>query len=250
MVHTLQSIHSNSSLAAIQSGGVRFIAAFVLLMSSSAFAQAGESTKPVSLVCNPNAVAGVSEGDMVASGFQMLEHAMRGKRMDMERTSAFGEFDALLTSSYGLRNPLATLANPLARKRMEDVSQLVVSGYVVAAQMMQGVMIKEGVVPRETLKIVGNMVYSALEPDGEDPALGDIDTKVRSADNELTKIGVDRRPFARWLIRAYAYNDPVAVDAALAGYCAAKPTTDESKLLTKTAKRVRLDPAKIVVAKP
>lgn len=229
----------------------RIVQVAVALLASMVAVEAscGENTKPVSLKCEPALTSGVSKFDVAANGYTLMQRGWRNKHMDMEQQAAFGEFDALLTSSYGLRHPLVTLANPRASKQMAETAQLVVSGYVVAAQMMHGVMRKEGLVPSETLRISGNMIFTALEPDGEDPALGAIDRLVRQADKDLSRLAPERRAFARWIVRGYAYNDPVAVDAALVGYCLAGPTSGETKALTNIAKQVRLDPKTIKVMK-
>ena len=208
-------------------------------------ASAGSNIGEVRVSCATMPRTDLSTADVSAMGYGLLKIGARGKVMNYTPSEALGEFDTLLTSEYGLRKPLATLTNPRQRKQMAETSQLLLSGYVVAAQMMHGVMRGERQIPDEILRISGNMIFTANEPDGADPVLGEIYNKVQLADQAIAKIGADRLPYARWIIRGYAYNDPVAVDAGIAGYCMSKPSQSETGILQRAAKAVRFDTSTI-----
>lgn len=220
-----------------------------MLASLTGVAAAGEDTKPVSIKCDGRVHKDLSSADKTDFGYELITRAMSGKKMNIEPMLALGEMDTLLTSSYGLRQPLATLTNKRALNQMALVSQLVMSGYVVSAKMLIGVVEREAVVPAETVRISRNMIYTLHEPTGDDDVLLKIEQKVKQADVGVSKVSVSRQSYARWVIRAYAYNDPIAVDAALSGYCSVPGVLGDHGVLTGLAKKVRFDPRTIKVIK-
>jgi hypothetical protein len=225
-------------------------AAFVVvLMLASGMVSAGENTKPVSIACASKPGHGSPSVDPLGYGYKLIVNAAKNKKMDMEKLEALGEVDMLLTSSYGLRKPLATITNRRAADQMALTSQLTMSGYVIAAQMMFGIVRKEALIPERTAYIAGNMIYTMTEPDDHDPSLTVIADKIKKADKEISGLAPEQLSYARWLIRGYAFNDPVAVEAAMVGFCDSKPTNKAKLLVEGQAKKVRLDPRKIAIIK-
>jgi hypothetical protein len=194
---------------------------------------------PVKLRCEERQLKDMTASGSAAFGRRLIEQAMTGKKTQSGALAAMGEIDTMLTSKYGLRQPLATLTDLKAIHDMSMTAQLVMSGYVIAAQMMMGVMQKENRVPAETLRISGNLIYLLYEPINDDDELQSFDRAVRAADAGLSGMSSKALVFAKWAVRGYAYGDPVAVDAALAGYCMATPTKQDDGLLTTWVRKVQ-----------
>lgn len=217
----------------------------VLLSSLSSSTFAGDDTKNVVLQCEKRIIPGISKTNRLEYAHALIINAMKDKSAFMPALYAMGQIDTLLTSSYGLRKPLASITDTRGVKAISRMSQLIMGSYVVAAQMTLGVIEKEEIIPQETLVITGNMVYTLNEPDDVDPILGEILEKVQKADLGIALISPDSLPYAKWALRGYAYNDSVAVDAAMAGFCMSNPTARDGEYLVKWAKKIRyIDKAK------
>ncbi|ABM39232.1 hypothetical protein [Polaromonas naphthalenivorans] len=69
------------------------------------------------------------------------------------------------------------------------------------------------------------------QPYDEDPELAAIEAKTVKADSILDKMTPKPKAFARWVVLGYAWDDAIAIDASLIGYCMSEPSSQDQKLL-------------------
>lgn len=201
------------------------------------------------LRCDQRVVAGgrTSDGAVVASA--LLESAMRGKKFTMSAQASLLAFDQRLVR-YGLQTPLAALSPGAEREAVTRVAQLVENGYVVAAQMALGAARRSGVLSPHIQMIVGNMVGTATEASEADPDLAKIGSMLVQAKESVAAMPELQRGFATWSVQGYAFDDPIAVDAALAGFCLTDPAPSAVQQLVEATQRVYLGPLAAGSAKP
>lgn len=207
-----------------------------VLSSAPATAMRNDARSPITLrvECQKFPIA-VPEVDKIQFGKASLEMAIGQRATADEKVKAFKEFDTMLTSMYGLRQPLSAIPDTPGRQSMARTAFLALNGYTVAAQMSHAAMVAENDVPKDAAGISGNMIYALLEPIDDIPSLAKLLTKTEKNDAALEKMPIGPRRFAKWILRGVVYRDPIAVNAALYGYCKAQPSAADNALLEKLA---------------
>lgn len=174
------------------------------------------------------------------TGEALLIAGIKGKPFALSEDAAYSTMDQVLTSHYNLREPLATIKDERARRAIGLVAQLLMNDYVIAAQMAFGAVLQAAPVKPTTLQMIRNMVFTAIEPYAGDEELTRIAEDITKADQILMSMNLQPRQFARWVARAAAFEDAIAMDAAMTGFCAVNPTSKDFEVLKKAVDVTKL----------
>ena len=164
------------------------------------------------------------------SPVDMIERAMKGKPFVKGEDDSIAFMNSILVSQYGMKRPLSTIGGEAGRWTTK-ISRLVGNDYFIAAQMTYGLATQAGVMDADTKRAIGSFVMVATEPYPEDEELTQIAAKLVKAIAQIGKMPENLRPYAKWIAKGFAFDDAVAIDAALYGFCAQKQTKGDLKLL-------------------
>lgn len=181
------------------------------------------------------------------SGESFLRTAMRGKPFPLAPQDAYATMDQVLTTHYGLRQPLAMIKDTGAREAITLVASLLLNDYVIAAQMAYGARLINAPIPDPARQGIRSMVYTAVEPYPGDEELEKIAQAIEKADKIVAGMTTHAKIYARWVVRAAAFEDAVAMDAAMTGWCSGVVTADDVAKLKQASELARL---KRPVSKP
>lgn len=220
-----------------------------------------DSIKPIRFDCAKRDVPTArSPGAVGLDPEILLMTATKGKRFPYEATASLGWLDTMLIS-YGNTVPLTTLTGP-ARVAALRVALLVRNDYTIAAQMAYGLSSRIAAIPEPQATYVGNLVMNLTEPAHDMPEIDVSNALIERANQILVGASVNPTagkaitrssagavsaamlPYARWAVRGYAYDDDVAIDAALAGVCMSSPTAADLRTLEAAIKVARYDPTR------
>lgn len=157
----------------------------------------------------------------------MLAHGITRE----QEIKAMSDLDVMMTSMYGLKRSLAMLPDGPARNAIMRTSYLIMHGNSIAAQISYGSMMLEKGVPPDVTRIMGDIVTGLIQPYDDDAVFLKLGKAVKEGDEALGSMPEHPRRYARWIVRAKLYEDKVAVDTALAGYCMAMPSAADDALL-------------------
>ena len=171
----------------------------------------------------------------------LLDKAMKGKKFDLNAGASLVSLETNLVQYHGLASSVRSIPDDEGRRAMGRVASLIENNYAIAAKMALGASIMRGLVPQPILKPLSSYVTTMTEPHGEAPDLMEIDRKITQAQQIIGNMSEKPRAFARWVVLGYAWDDRVAIDASLAGYCTSSPTAADHKLLETAVGVARLD---------
>lgn len=211
-------------------------AAVVAMATSCAMASSAPAPTPS---CKGRALQG-DAGNAAA----LLEQAMRGKKFDYNEAASLVGTESMLMQYYGMRMSLRSVADERMRAGVARISQLMQNDYVIAAQMALGAGSLRTQLPAAVAQPLAKYVDNATEPFHGDEELTMLSEQIQRA--MVVTEGMSPRPraFARWVMRAAAFDDAVALDAAMAGYCMSAPSAQDDKLLAQAHAIARLDRSK------
>lgn len=180
----------------------------------------------------------VNDTDRLAFSRRALQISMLAKGVKREeQIKALGDLDVMMTSRYGLKRSLAMLPDGPARNAIMRTAYLIMSGNSIAAQISYGSMQLEKDVPPDAARIMGDIVTGLIQPYDNDATFVQLRDAVKESDASLEPMPERARRYARWVVRGKLYDDGVAVDTALAGYCMAGPSESDNGLLKKIVAR-------------
>lgn len=214
------------------------VAALTALILSLPVAAQAQAPK-VSLSCAGRVVPGaLADGKLNADA--LIEAAMRGKTFVYGENAAVVATEAMLVQYYGMRQSLRSLPSEPDRKAVGRIAHLIQNNSVVAAQMALGSYVvahPAGDVPRPLYTYVNN----ATEPYHGDDELNRLAEQIKLATTMTEEMSPKPKAFARWVIRAAAFEDAVAHDAAMAGFCMSSPTLNDHNLMKSAYGVAKLD---------
>ncbi|MGJ7523505.1 hypothetical protein ACSFA0_23695 [Variovorax sp. LT1P1] len=170
---------------------------------------------------------------------------MKGKRFALVPGQALVTMEGTLVQYYSLRQSLRAIPEEDGRVAVQRIASLIESNFVIAAQMALGVSAMQGRVPPGLLEPIDRYVSNITEPYHDDAELTSIKSKVTAGRKTVEAVSVGARPFARWAVLAYAWDDKVAIDAALGGFCMSSPTGTDVQTLVKAVTAARLDRSQV-----
>jgi hypothetical protein len=181
----------------------------------------------------------------------LLDEAARGRRFKIDDQESLAQFDSMLVTQYGLANPIALLADETAKGAFGRTAKFVMNNYVIAAQMAHGAALRANLISGEHAKLAGYFIYTATEPYPGDTEIAGIAERLAQARKLLGAMDPRLIGFSSWALRAFAFDDKLAADASLRGYCALMPSAADNKLLSEAINAVRLvGPARQPIPRP
>jgi hypothetical protein len=175
-------------------------------------------------------------GDPAMLARRALVAGVAARSTSADRSESVKQFGDMLMSLYGLKRPLAGVPAGAGRDALERAAFTALNGYVISAQMAQGVMAQSKVVPPDITAATGNMIYTLIEPYEESATLQRFWDRSQEVDRQLLGVAEARRTYAAWLLRGIIYADPIAIESGQAGYCASGPTSKENALIEHLAR--------------
>lgn len=174
----------------------------------------------------------------------LLDSAMEGKKYTLNPGASLVSMEATLVQYYGLRQSVRSIPDDSGRVAMQRVATLVENNYAIAAQMALGSSVSRGLIPPPLSGYLLRYVMNLTEPYHDDPELLDVKAKGEAGQRSVAQMSVKVRSFARWAVLGSAWDDQVAVDASLSGFCMSSPTKEDLKLLNVGMRVARLDKSK------
>lgn len=216
--------------------GIAAAAVWAIALPASA-AQA--PSHQVSLGCGGRTVPGAVEGGKLNAD-ALIDAAIRGKTFVYSEGAAVVATEAMLVQYYGMRQSLRSLPEESDRKAVARIAHLIQNNNVVAAQMALGSLMvghPTANVPRPLYTYVNN----ATEPYHGDDELNGLAQQIASATAMTDDMSSKPKAFARWIVRAAAFEDAIAHDAAMSGFCMSSPTATDHKQLKAAFDVAKLD---------
>lgn len=174
----------------------------------------------------------------------ILDLAIAGKKFDHDSASALTATQAMLVQYYGLKQSLRSLPVESDREAMGRITLLMKNNNVVAGQMALGALRPKNNLPKDMMRVLDAYVTTITEPEDEDSELKDIEIKLEKAMAMTSSMSPQARAFARWAMKAAAFEDGVAHDAAMIGFCSSKPNPADKEMLLNALKVAKLDRSK------
>lgn len=175
---------------------------------------------------------------------EVLDAGMIGKRFDIKPAASLASMESMLNKYYGLKQSLKTLPVESDRKAIERIAYMMENANVVAGQMALGALNLKNNLQPDMMRTLSGFVNNSTEPTGEDPELIAAKEKINKANQMTEGMSPQPRTFARWLTKAAAFEDGVAHDAAMAGFCSSNPSTNDVDLLKKAVKTAKINRVK------
>lgn len=200
-----------------------------------------DRVKPVAFNCSARVVAGARTPaglDVEA----LLIAGVQGKAFAHGPQESLTWLESTLTM-YGNRQPLSKLRGP-TKAAVTRVAMLVNNDYTIAAQMAHGINQLSGTVDPLLGQYIGNLVINLTEPAEDIPEIEATNKLIDRSIALLNREGVsdEVKSFAKWAVRAFAYDDDVAIDTALAGICMSSASERELRVIEKGILQARFDP--------
>lgn len=224
---------------------LRAVLATSLMFGSGSALAAKQTAAAFKASCAP-----VAPSAKALSATALLEQGMKGKEFPTNEAHSLRNFSRLLTGEYGLSKPLEAITDPEASKAIGRISLLISNNYVIAAQMALGVATVSKALPKEVADRAGDMIFTATDPTDHDKDLMALQKQFTEADAAFAGSNPRVRAFARWVLKGYAFNDPIAIDAAVTGYCQSSPSAADNANLEKWVAATRLPQDIIEKTKP
>lgn len=209
--------------------------------STSTPAIVHDRVKPVNLDCSRRNIEGLrpsAAGPVDAE--LLLQRAIHGKKFPYTPAASLAWLDSMLVF-YGNTVSLASLKGP-ARDAATRIALLVHNDYTIAAQMANRLSRLQNVFGADHARYLDNLVTNLTEPSHDMVEIGITNRMIETASASLKPVSPMVKPFAVWALRAYAYDDDVAIDAALTGMCAASLTPNDRSIVESAILAVRFDP--------
>jgi hypothetical protein len=151
--------------------------------------------------------------------------------------------------TLGFQGSLTSLKGPsqMAAIRLASLAD---NDYTIAAQMAYGIHTRQGLFPASHSEAIGRFVMALTESSDQTPENNTSNMMVEKASTLLEGADSTVKAYGRWALRAYAYDDMVAVDAALAGFCMSSPKTADVQALRKGIQYAQFNPKRDYTQKP
>lgn len=171
----------------------------------------------------------------------LLQKASEGKSFSLSAGASLVSLETNLVQLYGLNQSLKSIPSDKGRDAIGRVALMIENNYVIAAKMTLGASVLDGLIPEPILSYVSRYVSTMTEPYHEDAELLDLQRKSAKGIDMVRSMSPKPLAFARWMIYGSAWDDRIAMDAALMGFCSANPTIADLKLLNEAVDVSRLD---------
>lgn len=171
----------------------------------------------------------------------LLDAAMKGKDFSLSPGASMVSLESNLVQFYGLKQSLRSIASDEGRDAIMRIATLIENNYVIAAKMALGASAMRNWIPQPLLSVTGRYVGTMTEPYHENAELLDLQRKGVEGQRLIEKMSPKPLAFARWAVFGFVWDDAVAIDAALNGFCASTPTPADVKMLEQAVSVSRLN---------
>jgi hypothetical protein len=209
-----------------------------------------DKVRAVDLNCSAHQVAGAKAATPGGQLDQekLILAAVKDKPFPKPLLQSLGWMELALRT-YGFQGSLTTLKGPSQMAAMR-LASLADNDYTIAAQMAYGVHMRQGLIPASHGEAIGRFIMSLTESSDQTPENNNSNLMVEKASVLLEGSSAPVKAYGRWAIRAYAYDDMVAADAAVAGVCMSNPKSAEIEALRKAIKYAQYNPKRDYTQKP
>lgn len=213
--------------------------------SQAASAIVHDRIRAVDLSCErhqmPQALTGQS-GDKVRAIDQekLLLAAAQNKPFPKQPPSSLDWMQAGL-STHGFTGSLADLRGPAQMASMR-IASLADNDYTIASQMAYGIHVRQGLFSKSLADLMGYFIFGLTENSDQTPENNNTNAMINDAMAHLASMPPAVKGYAKWALRAYAYDDVVAIDAAMAGVCMSSASKADMVSLGKAIKFAQFDP--------
>lgn len=211
-----------------------FVAIFAVCTFSS-------NAAPVKVSCQGRSQDLRKDANGVLDPDFLLDAAMKGKSFALTPGASIVSLESNLVQFYGLNQSLRSIPSDEGRQAIERVATLIENNYVIAAKMALGASAMRNQIPQPILTFTGRYVGTMTEPYHENAELMDLQRKGIEGQRLIAKMSPKPLAFARWAVFGYTWDDLVAIDASLNGFCASNPSAADLKMLEQAVAVVRLD---------
>lgn len=212
-----------------------FVALICAAFSISALAA------PAKVSCQGRSQAIPRDANGVLDPDALLDSAMKGKTFALTPGASMVSLESNLVQFYGLNQSLRSIPADDGRKAIERVATLIENNYVIAAKMALGASAMRNLIPQPILAYTGRYVGTMTEPYHENAELLDLQRKGIEGQRLIAKMSPKPLAFARWAVFGFTWDDAVAIDASLDGFCASSPSVGDIKMLDQAVAVARLD---------
>jgi hypothetical protein len=149
---------------------------------------------------------------------QLILDARRRDSLPVSRADAAKRMDRILREGYGATLKIEPAASGV-RATIADIAELAMNNQVIAAQVLSAVAMRDPqYVALPLARPLDMMIQSATEPYEGDSELFDIRV---AHSRERAKLGAAyvTSPYVRLALLASAFDDSIALDAAVVGLC-------------------------------
>lgn len=200
---------------------------------------------PKSVSCQSRAVQNLKkDANGVFSPDVLIDDSIKKQNLVLSPGASLVSLESNLVQFYGLTQSLRSIPSDEGRAAIGRVATLIENNYVIAAKMALGASAMRKQIPEPILTYVARYVGTMTEPFHGDAELLDLQRKGVEGQRLIAKMSPKPLAFARWAIFGFTWDDEVAIDSALAGFCASNPTNQDLKLINQAVSFSRLDRSK------
>ena len=172
----------------------------------------------------------------------LIQEAMKGKLFKKSPERSMKEVESRVISERGMRDLFSSVKDENARKSISRISYLSMNFYSIAAQMEAGFLNSKNVVQKSVMDPLLEFVQTLTAIIDHDEAFVDLHRRNEKGQAILAPVSPQPKAFARWALWGYTWDDEVAIDASLAGFCMSSPTAADHATLERAILAARLDP--------
>lgn len=231
------------------------LASATLLFPVNSFAQSneqglgfGESLKKIVIDCTKHQAPDAFKTDGKIDNEKLIVYAVKNKPFPNQPVDSLNWLMSLL-KDYGYKGSISSLAKEEQLTVMR-ISSLLKNNYVISAQMSYGIYKSQNILSKEISDVLGHFVSAATETSDQTPETNNTNTLIDQSMTLLKDVSPSVRGYARWAVRGYAYDDMVAVSAAMAGACMSGATKKEMSAIGKAIQHSQFDPDRDYTKEP
>lgn len=212
----------------------------ILVAAVVASFAAGASAQSKPIGCNGRTIPAALQDGKINPNV-LLDAAMKGRTFEYTQNASVVGTEAMLIQYYGMRLSLRSIPSESDRAAVARVAHLMQNNFVIAGQMALGATTQSGTVPPMIQEPLAKYVTNATEPFHGDDELTTISENLKKANDMIAPMTEKPRVFARWVVKAAAFDDSIAYDAALSALCMSEPTAADLKVLKSAFDIAKID---------
>ena len=150
--------------------------------------------------------------------------------------------------SHGYKGSFVQMSGA-SQVAVRRIASLAHNEYIIASQMAYGIHMRQGVLDKDVAMFMGWMLLGLTEDSDQTPETNMTNGIINDSMVYIEKLSPTVKGYARWAIRAFAFDDQVAIDASMAGVCMSSPSKAELESLGKAIRNAQFDPKRDYVSR-